>query len=145
MAIESNLFKKKKVRSSLSAFSPVVYKPVHLRLRGLTVGSPQLSAALFCSSGCHSSVLHGLHSSGLKVSKGEKAMCTNSSSGLKTYSLQPRDIGKNEKSSFNCNKRNLLFFPWIMEKWRGGRIRGWHLLKICHITPDCQKILFLQE
>lgn len=142
MAIESNLFKKKKVRSSLSGFSPVVYKAAHLRLRDLTVVSPQLSAALFCSSGCHSSVLHGLHSSGLKVSKGKKAMCTNSSSGLKTYSLQPRNIGKNEKSSFNCK---FTFFSLNNGKIEGWENKGVTFIKICHITPDCQKILFLQE
>lgn len=76
----NSLFKKKKVRSSISAFSPVVYEPAYLRLRDLTVVRPQLSAAPFCISGCHSS--------GLKVSKGKKAMCINNSSGLKTYSLQ---------------------------------------------------------
>lgn len=79
--------KKKKVRSSISAFSPVVSEPAHLRLRDLTVVRPRLSAAPFCISGGHSSV-HGLHSSGLKVSKGKKAMCINNSSGLKAYSLQ---------------------------------------------------------
>lgn len=133
----NSLFKKKKVRSSISAFSPVVYEPAHLRLRDLTVVRPQLSAAIFCISGGHFSVLHGLHSSGLKVSKGKKAMCINNSSGLKTYSLQLGIYERMKKHPTTVIKEIHFFFlnNGKMEGWenKGG---GWYLSKfaISHQT-----------